>query len=387
MSNPCSNLLTIYGSKEDIAAMKQRLISDETVNRYNGEVQTRTVIDLDRYFATPREIQATVFGGMVEQAMAFLSYPIFPAEAKILRLDDIRGCKNFGENYWQKLADKFGKDTLLIDILGKIQSDYIYRSISDQDIKKAEDCFDRDFDPLGLNQGLLQLSNKQKYGIADWYNWRKTKWGTKWLDCHSLSLGETEIKAEFDTAYCPPTRFYEQLVKDFPKIQLIADYLEEGCGLAGSYEYYGNLDEPSLDNFPADDVRQYATRVFGYEYDDEDEEEDDGEAELAALDDAALAKQGSQSDDLFYFYLTPAEIKKIVDYANANYASVNQASDFEVALGFFTNLFDEKDILVTKDRSCIEVKGFPMYFNDDGSIKSSEPLQCLLEKYLSGKCK
>ncbi|MBQ9723973.1 MAG: hypothetical protein IJV56_01335, partial [Neisseriaceae bacterium] len=104
MSNPCSNLLTIYGSTEDIAAMKQRLISDETVNRYNGEVQTRTVIDLDRYFATPREILATIADGMVAQAMAFLSYPIFPAEAKILRLDDIRGCQKFYESYWQKLA-------------------------------------------------------------------------------------------------------------------------------------------------------------------------------------------------------------------------------------------------------------------------------------------
>lgn len=42
--------------------------------------------------------------------------------------------------------------------------------------------------------------------------------------------------------------------------------------------------------------------MFGYEYDDEDEEDeenDDGEAELAALDDAALAKQRNPTGDLF----------------------------------------------------------------------------------------
>ena len=302
MANNCSNLLTIYGSNEDITALKRRLIAYSTINPYTNQVENRTVIDLDQYFATPREILATIAGGPTQEAMAFLSYPIFPAEAKILRLDDIRGCKNFGENYWQKLAEKYGKDTLLMDILAEIQRDYIYRNgITDQDIQAASDCFDPSFDPLGLNQGLLQLSNLQKYGIADWYNWRNTKWGTKWLECYSVIVGGTEIRAEFDTAWCPPTRFYEQLVKDFPKIELSADYLETGCELAGSYEYYGNLDEPSLDNFPADDVRQYAIDVFGYEYDDEDEDEDeddDGEAELAVLDDAALAKQGNRIDDL-----------------------------------------------------------------------------------------
>ena len=301
MANHCSNLLTIYGSNEDITAIKRRLIAYSTINPYTNQVENRTVIDLDQYFATPREIQATIADGMVAQAMAFLSYPIFPAEAKMLRLDDIRGCQKFYESYWQKLADKFGKDTLLIDILGKIQSDYIYRNgISDQDIKKAEDCFDRDFDPLGLNQGLLQLSNKQKYGIADWYNWRNTKWGTKWLECYSVIVGGTEIRAEFDTAWGPPRNFYEQLVKDFPKIELTAHYLEMGCELAGSYEYHGSLDDASLENIKAVDVQRFALDVFGYEYDDDefDEDEDDGEAELAALDDAELEKQGNRIDDL-----------------------------------------------------------------------------------------
>ena len=303
MANNCSNLLTIYGSNEDITAIKRRLIAYSTINPYTNKVENRTVIDLDQYFATPREILATIVGGHTEYAMAFLSYPLFPAEAKILRLDDIRGCKNFSEHYWQKLADKFGKDTLLIDILAQIQRDYIYRNgISDQDIKEAADCFNRDFDPLGLNQGLLQLSNKAKYGFANWYDWRNTKWGTKWVDCYLVNIKDTQIRAEFDTAWCPPTKFYEQLVKDFPKIELIADYLEMGCELAGSYEYHGNLDDDaSLEQIEVGDIEQFALNVFGYEYDDDDEldeDEDDGEAELAALDDAALEKQGNHIDDL-----------------------------------------------------------------------------------------
>ncbi|MBQ9183374.1 MAG: hypothetical protein IJ143_06305 [Neisseriaceae bacterium] len=381
MPNWCSNILNISGSPKDIQRIKDLCIREsEYTSSYDGKVYRHAYLDFNGIVPEPREITVSQAGWLYNRAIEVLSYPLTQQQAASLCVRDLQS--TIDKKYYEQITQHFNPDMLLVDMVREVYRNYKYRNgVTDKDIEDSQNLKDDDTvnGKLGFDQAILQINNLQKYGHKDWYEWRRANWGVKWnVDSNSSSaqVSEQSIHAEFDTPWSAPKEWYRRLIQQFPDIHLSADYLEAGCDFAG---YFENDGDALYDN-PANDTRQYAIDVFGYEY--EDEEEDDGEAELAALDDAALAKQGS-----LYFYLTPAEIKKIVDYANANYASVNQASDFEVALGFFTNLFDEKDILVTKDRSCIEVKGFPMYFNDDGSIKSSEPLQCLLEKYLSGKCK
>jgi hypothetical protein len=79
------------------------------------------------------------------------------------------------------------------------------------------------------------LANKAKYGHADWYSWRLAHWGTKWEVCEVQFIDEDESYAQirFDTAWCPPTRFFEWYAEQHPDVVFLNQYDEEGMGFEG----------------------------------------------------------------------------------------------------------------------------------------------------------
>jgi hypothetical protein len=79
------------------------------------------------------------------------------------------------------------------------------------------------------------LANKAKYGHADWYSWRLANWGTKWDACEVQIIDEDEeyVQIRFDSAWSPPTNFFEWYAKENPDVVFLNQYDEEGMGFEG----------------------------------------------------------------------------------------------------------------------------------------------------------
>jgi hypothetical protein len=61
------------------------------------------------------------------------------------------------------------------------------------------------------------------------YEWCNNTWGTKWNACESdFEQHETYIIYRFDTAWGPPVRIYEELLKRFPKLGFNIKWYEAG---------------------------------------------------------------------------------------------------------------------------------------------------------------
>lgn len=125
-------------------------------------------------------------------------------------------------------------------------------------------------------------SNLEKYGYANWYDWCTTNWGTKW-DAYDIELvsehyeGDiAELTLTFDTAWCPPIAFYDELVEQ--GFEVYAMYNEFGCAFCGIYEHgsdqYVGYDSDTLDNIPTEVDEQFGIRDTLAEWEAyEDEEE------------------------------------------------------------------------------------------------------------------
>ena len=85
-----------------------------------------------------------------------------------------------------------------------------------------------------LNDFKVEL-NKKYFGASDWYDWCVTKWGTKWDICEGFceSHEDKYLTASFDTAWSPPTAFYEKM-KELGFV-VRAFYYEPGMAFCGSW--------------------------------------------------------------------------------------------------------------------------------------------------------
>ena len=74
----------------------------------------------------------------------------------------------------------------------------------------------------------------------DGYNWNIANWGTKW-DIYNEKITKSEIKwigknkiyLFFDTAWNPPFRWFEKIVKRFPQLTFEMSYWEPGMFFGG----------------------------------------------------------------------------------------------------------------------------------------------------------
>lgn len=87
-------------------------------------------------------------------------------------------------------------------------------------------------------------ANLKKYGHANWYDWRCEKWGTKWDACEAYLNSDTYhdyVMISFDTAWSPPTAYYEALTKKYPLLSISVEYSEPGMDFAGIEKYQGGV--------------------------------------------------------------------------------------------------------------------------------------------------
>ena len=96
--------------------------------------------------------------------------------------------------------------------------------------------------------GIHGYADGQKQGDTEynWYNFNRTKWGTKWdigvadgvkySDTELLEESATELNYKFNTAWSPPTPAIEELSRQYPELTIILSYEEEG-EWGGEIEY------------------------------------------------------------------------------------------------------------------------------------------------------
>lgn len=90
-------------------------------------------------------------------------------------------------------------------------------------------------------QKAKQEANVAKYGYADWYDWARANWGTKWGDFdhyyNERSCGEHEI--QYMTAWCPfIDSFWEVVSAKWPTLTFTVTYDEPGMGFIGGAKYH-----------------------------------------------------------------------------------------------------------------------------------------------------
>jgi len=63
----------------------------------------------------------------------------------------------------------------------------------------------------------------------NWYNWNSREWGTKWDACDpELTLEDTSnLHYSFNTAWSPPTEFFEAMVEQHPELEFFISCEEE----------------------------------------------------------------------------------------------------------------------------------------------------------------
>jgi hypothetical protein len=111
-----------------------------------------------------------------------------------------------------------------------------------------------------------------------WYGWNISNWGTKWeASIYSWErVSENCIKVNFDTAWAPPTIFYETIAQN-TEWYVTATYWEPGMGFVGSNE--GGFDE-CYEYSNAEDIENIPeTLVDEYNLHDQFEEDEEWDAE------------------------------------------------------------------------------------------------------------
>jgi hypothetical protein len=112
-----------------------------------------------------------------------------------------------------------------------------------------------------------------------WYGWNCENWGTKWeASIYSWEkVNENCIRINFDTAWSPPTAFYEFLAGE-TEWYVTATYWEPGMGFvgrnyAGDDEYYQYSNAEEVEDIPEELIEEYNLRDQFEDEEDFDEEE------------------------------------------------------------------------------------------------------------------
>lgn len=148
--------------------------------------------------------------------------------------------------------DDVGEVDKLYDYLKKVQED-----------EKSEQ---------GLFSYFLPIPKEE---TDNWYDWCVSNWGTKWeASLYGVSReDDNSIIISFDTAWAPPTGFYEYLARH-TEFYVNAKYIEEGMGFIGGNDggedfYYEYSDLQSLDEIPEDLVEYWNLRERLEEWEEE----------------------------------------------------------------------------------------------------------------------
>lgn len=117
------------------------------------------------------------------------------------------------------------------------------------EFKKRQDRWHKGKGDTYIKLGHTALKNIEKYGVKDWYDWRRYNWGTKWDVCEpTIEVGDNEIRLTFDTAWYTPLQVFNAIARKFPTLTISVDYANEdlvNCGtiIYEDGEMYGETEE------------------------------------------------------------------------------------------------------------------------------------------------
>jgi hypothetical protein len=112
-----------------------------------------------------------------------------------------------------------------------------------------------------------------QYGASNWWDWRLDNWGCKWDTSEdsffSLSDDGLSGSASFETAWCPPIKFYQKLRE--MGFTIFAVYIEDGMGFAGSFDgetenYIDDYNELFSDKNWRDDLPELLVDLLEYQF-------------------------------------------------------------------------------------------------------------------------
>lgn len=101
--------------------------------------------------------------------------------------------------------------------------------------------------------------NLQKHGAAHWYDWNCKHWGTKWdaKEVDVQRLDDTSVRLRFDTAWSPPTAWYEKMLTLGYNIRAV--FVETGMSFCGKFsddDCY-TIDYDSCDDMPQEVLEEF----------------------------------------------------------------------------------------------------------------------------------
>ena len=144
-------------------------------------------------------------------------------------------------------------------IISQQDYDLQEKKIAKKDFTKQEEMF--------FTGGITEEMSKRfikDFGFDNWYDWNKANYGTKW-GAYSIQvndIGETSADYSFETAWSPAIPFFAKVSLQFPKLQFVMSYKDEGGGFQGT---------ATIQNGVVNDVEE--------EWEREDEEENEEENE------------------------------------------------------------------------------------------------------------
>ena len=126
---------------------------------------------------------------------------------------------NFGEvGLWNKIID-YTKNY-----------DIIYSLIDFEDIEEDDE-----------EETILSFNKSVPCTTNDLYHEHIDKWGTKW-DCYNIDTtinynkenDDIDMFYTFDTAWSPPTEWFDCIVEKYNTLEFTLEYSEPGCDFAGT---------------------------------------------------------------------------------------------------------------------------------------------------------
>ena len=99
-----------------------------------------------------------------------------------------------------------------------------------------------------------ELEDTTSSDYPNWYDWRVNNWGTKWdiyspWDTDEIYVaddGKETYVFKFDTAWSPPIPIYDAMMDQ--GFNLVARYVEYGCGYHGEYGVDGDFYHDSIED-------------------------------------------------------------------------------------------------------------------------------------------
>ena len=189
MPNHVANILKFEGSQEDVKVLRLAIASEKQLE--DGSADEK-VIDFNKIIPMPSSMNITS-GTTVDFMLGVLMFTEKGDDSNLRAVMQYPWAKAEGLNTPEKLAK----------YLTEKHSGYI-------------------------EEARIALSNIEKYGCKDWYEWSTQNWGTKWnaYGCNEVD----DVTITFDTAWSSPLPVIKELSKMFPEVKIKLSYADEDFG-------------------------------------------------------------------------------------------------------------------------------------------------------------